>query len=179
MFGNTPSAVAEAARVLRFRQIDPAQLERIAERPEILHELDADPGKVHAVCLAARPGMELFLTVLEHEHFDPLDPAREPLLESRAVIWMDMAWTLVSIPRADRRAIHLAAARAGLRPVDGVPMVIAGGGIHWWPMRSSRVTNLENLPGAPPIDRAEEERQCEAIREASRRRYRETIQGTN
>lgn len=170
--------IVEAGEVLRFRQVDPIRFERIREDPSVLHRLDADTSRVHALGLASRPGVVLFATLLEHRHFNPLDRAREPLLEHRHVTWMGLMFGLFSIPFAEWGLFAEVAASAGLRVADGVPTAIGAEGVSLFPMRSSRVCTLENVglapgPGTPGYREALEAEgaECEAIRAATVRRY--------
>lgn len=179
-----PVRTVDATRVLRIRQVDAVRVEEAIEDPSVLRRLDGDVSRVHAVILGSRPGAQLFVTLLEHEHFSPITD-RERLLETRAVSWMGLHWMMLTVPFADWRTFHDVAGRSGLRVVDGVPTAVEVDAVSSWPMRSSRVCCLENLQ-TPPNDPVRlralleaEDAECEAIREATRRRYREEIQGRN
>jgi hypothetical protein len=167
-----------ASKVERIIQkADAVGLKVELENPDVLLELDQDISKVHVIGMFLWPGVELFATRLEHEHFNPLTD-RESLLELRHIEWMGLLFMMITIPFQDWKLIHRTAEAVGLRVSTGIPMVINCNDYFCFPMRSFRIRSLEYC-GSPFRWGSDQHRdvlrmenlECDKIRERTHQQY--------
>jgi hypothetical protein len=90
-----------------------------------------------------------FLTYLEYTFYGPGDKARMDPFQSRIVIWEEIFWNVVSIPRGDRAKVEQAANRAELLIKRGSPATIKPEGLADFPLRALNTFTLESIKGAP------------------------------
>ena len=98
--------------------------------------------------MATRPGLLECLTLLEHRDYKPLTE-RNKLFFLRSVEWESMFWIVVSIPTDERHLMENAARESGLRIADGLPAVLTGTGMNFFPIKSPKAFSLENVSGHP------------------------------
>jgi len=92
-------------------------------------EFVRDPRNVHYIgmLLPPRPGVRLFSTRLEYEHYVP-GTVRNGLYRIAIINREDIIWVLISIPKEDAPLAGKIAGECGLRFADGVPTIIASEG---------------------------------------------------
>lgn len=115
---------------------------------EDIAEFVRDPRNVHylGMMVPPRPGVRIFSTRLEYEHFVP-GTTRNELYKIAIINWEDFIWILVSIPTGDASLAEKIAEECGLRFADGVPTIIASEGIVQFPINEPNLFTLENIPG--------------------------------
>lgn len=136
---------------------------------EDLKRFVAEPGRVHFVCMASRPGLHGCMSTLEETHYDPKDPAKNAKFELRLINWQLLRWVMVSIPEEDRHLMDRAAGANGLRVANGTPHIISGdgkGGVTTdkFPAEGDHVFTLENVSGHPVYKQT-----MDTLREAAKR----------
>ena len=110
----------------------------------------ADPHYAHYIGMISlsRPGVVDCFQALEFTHFAHGTP-RHDSFHRRVIIWQGIMWEIVSIPIAEKELIQGVAQACRLRLANGIPMVIAGGGVHKFPFESANFFVLENIAGHP------------------------------
>lgn len=101
-----------------------------------------DPNKFFVVCMATRPGVQLYCTTLEYTYYPPRTPAND-LFGLNIVQWNDLTFYVLSVPLADRNRCELVAKNLGMRLADGVPTIFDHKGKHNFPLQGSNVWSLE------------------------------------
>lgn len=136
----------------------------------------ANPDRFNIVMAVQRPGVAIFSSRLEFEHFKP-DTQRNMLFDLyHSEVQGGLYFITVSIPKEDRHFAEKIAREEKLRIVDGVPHFITPQGISVFPVNSPNTFTLENgpdhpcnKPGFDPVKaQAEEIARCEAIYAAHR-----------
>lgn len=114
---------------------------------EDVAEFVRNPRNVHYIgmLMPPRPGVRLFATRLEYEHYVP-GTVRNELYKIAIINWEDIIWILVSIPKEDAPLAGKMAEECGLRIADGVPTIIASEGVTQFPVNETNVFTLENIP---------------------------------
>lgn len=131
--------------------------------------LSKDEDKLFIVCMGGRPGIQLFFTDLEYNHFIPGTPINDRfnvLLEK----WEGMAWVVIEVPMKYQSLVSEVAERNGMRIADGIPMIL-GEDVSAFPLKGDNVFTLENAPDSVIYKGAEarakfelaERAKCEAI----------------
>lgn len=115
---------------------------------EDVAEFVRDPRNVHYIgmLMPPRPGVRLFSTRLEYEHYVP-ETVRNELFKIALINWEDIIWILVSIPKEDAPLAEKIAEECGLRFADGVPTIFASEGLTQFPVNEPNLFTLENIPG--------------------------------
>lgn len=133
--------------------LESAKGRALPESDQELQEFLRDPQFVHFVgsLQPVRPGVQLFMVKLEYLHFNPWSP-RNDQLHLRIFDWHAMKWAMVSIPRSERHLAEKIAGECSVRISDGVPTLIAGGGVEKFPASNERVFSLENTARHPVYD---------------------------
>lgn len=121
--------------------------ELVPETDDAFQTFVKEPGRVHYVAMAIRPGIADCLRVLELRHYAPRTP-RNDLFHLRFFDWSDLSWFIVSIPVNERHFMKTAAAH-GLRIATGIPTVISSNKIKQFPITGLNVFVLENTKGHP------------------------------
>lgn len=148
-----------------------------------------DRRNLFLVMLAARPGVHLFTTELEHRHFAPGTP-RNALFNLAVADWEGERWLIAWLPVRDRHLAVQAADNSGMRLANGVPHVISVGpgqpGFDRpavFPLSARTVWTVENRPDSVlyqpggDVDLREEEafRSREIIQRSMRERGADMI----
>lgn len=118
---------------------------QIPESEEQFQQFMKGERLIHYVGMIAppRPGVNEFISLLEHKHFKPGTPRNE-LFFMRIVEWGDIFWVIASIPSEDKIFAENIAKECRLRIADGIPTMISHKGIQTFPANNERVFTLEN-----------------------------------
>lgn len=123
-----------------------------------LKETSKDRTQDFYVSTLARPGMQLFITRLEYEHYTPDTPSND-VFHLHAVKWCDMQWFVVQIPTADRDKAMALAAECDIKLTDGLPLSISTPTDEWFPLDpDSNSFVMVNLSGSAAYTSNREER---------------------
>lgn len=118
------------------------------EKIEGLQEVAADLEKFSVICMMMRPGVMLFQSILENKYFPVGTPENDKEFEWRILEWMDLKWTIVTIPFAKKDFAYRAAEEAKMKIADGIPRMAVDGEWHSFPMDSPNVFSIENQSGS-------------------------------
>lgn len=136
---------------------------------EDVAEFMRNPRNVHYIgmLMPPRPGVRLFATRLEYEHYVP-GTVRNELYKIAIINWEDIIWILVSIPKEDAPLAGKIAEECGLRFADGVPTIITSEGLAQFPVNETNLFTLENILGHRIYGQGQS-RFLEIVEEESRR----------
>ena len=95
-----------------------------------------------------RPGVVECINVLEHKYYKP-GTYRNELYILRYIAWNETVWMLLSIPFEEKLIMEKVCKQCGLRVADGIPTMIGGGKVSYFPANIDKVFTLENQPGHP------------------------------
>jgi|SRR6516225_3740662 hypothetical protein len=120
-----------------------------------LEVLAGDRNVFYVIGACFRPGVVVFATRLEHEHYRP-GSGKNCKYRLVIVNWpldeWKIHWYVVGFPIEDRHTAEALAKECGLRFADGVPCMLSQGKHEFFPMDGPNVYNLENIEGWTPAN---------------------------
>lgn len=100
------------------------------------------------VAMTQRPGVLLFLALLEHTFFKPGTEDNDKLVV-HVINWNNTRWVIITIPLIDKVKAEGCAKKSGLRVADGIPIMISNKGKESFPLDMDNVFCLENEKDSP------------------------------
>lgn len=128
---------------------------------QFIEKAKNDDERYYILSMLSRPHLQYFLRYLEFTHFPPFSEI-EGELQVMAILWQDLPWIIISIPRSKQHLLNDALEKSRLNIGQGLPFTFTAEGNVWFPIRPKHHGSIENQH---PIEYNEETKLAELEKE--------------